>query len=121
DVGELGPPAGGDLALVEPDIRVQVGVRVVDARVDHRHDRLHRSGGRVPGGGGVDVGPDLARAVLPGVPHVPLLVQLWVVGKACVDQVVVRLGHGDAGVGAIDGEGAIDRKSGAEKDLVEPR
>ena len=42
DVQVLG--SSGKLALVDPDVGVQGGMRVVDARVDHRHDGVARAG-----------------------------------------------------------------------------
>jgi hypothetical protein len=60
----------GDLARVRPDVRGEVGVRVVDTRVDHRDDHVGGLGDGVPGLGGIDVGI-VAPAGLPGVVQAP--------------------------------------------------
>src|SRR5262249_40877472 len=66
DVGESALDGGGNFALVDPDVLVQVGVSVIDAGVNDGNDVLEAAGRSVPGFGGVDVGIDGA-AGLPGV------------------------------------------------------
>src|SRR5262249_20323267 len=52
DVDQLRLYVGGDLALVEPDVLVQIRVIVVDAGVHQRHDRTALAGREVPRLGG---------------------------------------------------------------------
>src|SRR5262249_14211694 len=119
DVGEQARDRGGDLALVDPDVEVQVGVGVVGAGVDVGHHHLGRPGGDVPGGGRLDP-PGALQAVqrvvgVAGVVRGELqLIRLLVLdvaegGAALVQRLQLGQGFGVAAdpVHAIEG-GALD-------------
>ncbi len=89
------------LALVDPDVLGEIGVRHVDARVDDRDGDVRASGGDGPGLLGVDVRVGRARRevdLLAGVVESPLLREGWVVGRVGGVEDEVRLCIGDARV-----------------------
>ena len=61
---------GGDFARVGPNIGGQVGMVVINARVDDSHHHAGAAGRQVPCFGSVDVGV-VPTAGLPGVVHSP--------------------------------------------------
>ena len=92
----------GDLAGVPPHVGVEVGVAVVDARIDDGHDEC-RARDRMPGLGRIDVGI-LDAARLPRVVLAPELAEVGVIGDALVlhrPHPVVRLGVLDVGVAPV--------------------
>ena len=97
---------------IGPDVRGQVGVGVIDARVDHRHHHVAAAGRDVPGLGGVDVVAGRP-AALSRVVQRPLLRELGVVGHRRVD-LLQRIGFepgnlpvGLQGRGRLGGRGAV--------------
>jgi len=84
----------GDFTRVGPDVGRQVGVCVVDARIDHAHDDLAAAGGDVPGLGRVDVGV-VGSAGLAGVVQAPEPGILRVVGDGLEHVDGVQLVAGD--------------------------
>ena len=47
---------GRDFPLVDPDVEIQIGMRVVDSGIDHAYDDIGAAGRFVPGFWGVDIG-----------------------------------------------------------------
>ncbi len=104
-------------AGVGPGVGGQIGVGVVDARVDHGHDDAGAARGDVPRFGRVDVGvgraPGLARVVEP-----PERVEVVVAGHRVVGQRRIEFGVGDVGIAVEPGfDGArVGVVLGLEKD-----
>ncbi len=80
----------GNLARVDPDVVGQIGMRVVDARVDNAHHDVRRPGRHVPGVHGADVGAGHA-AALAGVVEAPQVAEIRIVGRVFDLEREVRL------------------------------
>ena len=86
----------GDLAGVGPHVGHEVGVRVVDTRVDHSDLEVRVAGEDVPGLHGVNVGAR-SPARLPGVVEAPKIGEPLVVRRPLDAQLVIGLGVLDPG------------------------
>ena len=113
---------GGEFfAGVRPDVGGQVGVDVVDARVDHRDDDAALPRGDVPSFGRIDIGVRRA-ARLAGIVQVPERAEARVVGKGRLGaQQVVGLGIFDERTGPQGREGRGNRKAGAQVQFRQSR
>src|SRR5262249_44576438 len=116
-VDEPRPHGGGDLALVDPDVLVQVGVAVVGSRVGGRGHGLHAARGHVPGLGGADVGAGDGARALAGVAQGGLGGEARVVGDDGGVDEVVRLGAQDVGVGPEPGDGLLHGEAVGHRDV----
>src|SRR5262249_15114969 len=88
----------GDLAGVGPDVGRQVGMVIVHAGVDGRHEDAAGARGDVPRLGGVDVGIDGA-AALAGVVQAPERAEGGVIGDLVQGDLKIGLRRQDEGVG----------------------
>src|SRR5262249_41596793 len=102
DIDQASLDGGGNLTLVDPDVLIEVGVPVVDARIDDGDDVLRAAGGDIPGFRRVEVGVHLA-ARLSGVV-----------------QGVLRSETGIAGDDRHFGEGRATGECGGSGNLAQP-
>jgi hypothetical protein len=103
--------AAAGLARVVPDVRLQIGLAEVDARVDDGHLHVGGPGRLVPGRGRVDVGSHRAGGALDRlarVLHAPLGAEEGVVRDRTRVDVGVRLGVEHARVALEAAHGVLD-------------
>src|SRR5262249_52473489 len=96
---DVGLNRGGDLALVDPDVLVQVGVSVVDAGVDVGDDDFGGAGGDVPGGRRLDA----VRAV-----ESPEAAVAGIVGHEVDGDGLAGMGVGDGRIAAEPGGDQVE-------------
>jgi hypothetical protein len=77
----IGQPAANmarDLGLIDPDVAVQIGMRVIDPRIDHGDRRARAACRPAPRLWGIDIG--IGHVV--GLMQIPLLAEVWIAGSS---------------------------------------
>ena len=100
-------PVVGDLAGIDEDVRRQIGMRVVDARVDDRHEDARRSSEDIPSMDGANVGAR-GSTRLADVAQTPEARELRVVGNERRVQHIVGFDVDDVRVGPVSSDGLLD-------------